>query len=217
MTHLVIITEDFQVIDSSLKESISPSKGKLLKLPKAYKYHISTDSKGYLYFFDAQMLKPVTIFHESINQLGHKVINTKLAKLPSEEHFFGQALVINNILWFSGISILPTIGHWFPGESLDFDSFIWSFRKQQFISGPKLSKEIKYKDNLPHCTSTYNRTHYFMLGFDIESEPNSYTNRNFALVEFKSQKVTNYPHLTYSGYFQICFCVIIFSKLQAKM
>ena len=174
-----------------------------------------TDSKGYLYFFDAQMQKQVTIYHKSISKLGHKVIHSKLIPFL-DGTMLAQSIMINNFFWLSHHSVTDAAGSYIDGEMFDSESFIWSLKKQQFIQGPKISKEIEFNHYNPHCISTYNRTHFVMLGFTIESDSYHTEKRNFALIEFKSQKMTNFPYLTQDGYLQACFCAIIFSKTHTK-
>ena len=74
MPHILVITENGNVIDVSLHENISPSKGQLIKLPAHKKYFGYTDPKGVLHFIDGNLQKPVTKkYHSSFGLKNTKV------------------------------------------------------------------------------------------------------------------------------------------------
>lgn len=61
--HLIIIDINCNIWDLSLSETVSPSNGRLFKLPNSLKYHGYSDDSGYVYFIDGQIKKPVVKYH----------------------------------------------------------------------------------------------------------------------------------------------------------
>lgn len=99
MPHLAVVTSYGDVYDISLFESVSPSKSHLMKLSRCFKYHVYSDPKGILYFFDGEFNKPVVQFHPQINDLGHQKIPMKGTIDKFVWSHFMQSIPIGKYFW----------------------------------------------------------------------------------------------------------------------
>ena len=90
---------------------------------------------------------------------------------------------------------------------------MWSLKKSTFVNGPNLDNRLKncgrnYPDEpgeicveiVPYCTATLNRSHFVMIAYKhYQQDPLDMPNRRFALVDFQTQKITEYPSLPFQG------------------
>ena len=88
------------------------------------------------------------------------------------------------------------------------DTKMWSIKKKKFVEGPKLNHRFE-KDklvfgyNTPGCAATLNKSHFAMIAFHNKDDPISLFNQRFALVNFQTQQITDYPNLPFEiVYFQ---------------
>ena len=63
--HIAVIDVNGSVADFSIMESISQSKGLLIKLPYSKKYLGYSDDVGALFFIDGELKKPIVKFHKA--------------------------------------------------------------------------------------------------------------------------------------------------------
>ena len=75
--HVALIYQDGSVFDLSLHEDLSPSQGKLLKLPKDEGYFGYSDPQGVLYLISATIYRKITKYHRSFN---HRTIQDSGAR-----------------------------------------------------------------------------------------------------------------------------------------
>lgn len=113
LPHLAVIFEDGAVYDWSLHSDKSPSRGKMIKLPKSSKYHGYSDDKGILYFIDGEIRRPATKVHPSLNDLGHLQVPFKPVydQQPGMEESFDYAVSVGHYFWLMFAS--SAMGHFF--------------------------------------------------------------------------------------------------------
>lgn len=103
-------------------------------------------------------------------------------------------------------------------------TLIYAKQKSRIFSGPKLD-EVFRKGNILYlhpCTTAFNSTHFFMVGYsmwngNIDFECPGY--RKVGLVEFKTQKIRDFPCLEFDLYadYNISSCLVFSSKRDSKL
>ena len=96
---------------------------------------------------------------------------------------------------------------------------IWSLRKSTLIDGPNIDhrlEEHSYR-GVPFCTATLNRSHFVMIAFKYyQQDPTLMPNRRFALIDFPTQQITDYPNLPLDEDFFSCSASMMIGKSNEK-
>ena len=212
LPHILVITENGTVLDVSIHENTSPSKGQLIKLPKLKKYFGYSDPKGVLYFIDGNLQKPVTTFHSSF---GHKTI--KMNQVSATETACG-GLYFRGNFWLYEFSKQSQI-------SFDPSSFLacisgfvlpytysWQHEKQYLIDGPNIKSELHGIEG-QFCSTSINFTHIF-VAFYAESEN---LEENFFILDYEKGLWTTLPKNPNQNFVMFCQCIITMNKRFEKM
>ena len=89
------------------------------------------------------------------------------------------------------------------------------------MNGPNLDHRLKENNYraVPFCTATLNRSHFTMIAFKYyRQDPILMPNRRFALIDFQTQEITEYPNLPFDDDedFVSCSASIVIGKSNEK-
>ena len=208
--HIALIYGDGSVYDVSTQPDISPSRGKLIKLPKSESYFGYSDEHGSLYLMDGDLSKPITQYNKALFKSGHQKLEKSKNPLISDNHYFSNGIRVGDIIWTWGnkdpVDNLQMFNYGpvsCVDEDMNFDfnylkacqdTFIWYIKKKQWRRGPKIPKYL-YD---PWAATSINRTAILFVGrlnnpnipfHPIMSSIKEYT----AVFDFEYKKWEEYP------------------------
>ncbi len=173
--HIAVIDVNGSVADFSTMESISQSKGLLIKLPYSQKYLGYSDDVGALFFIDGELKKPIVKFHKALNKRGY--INhhfcTETVKHKGDHIDLQHGEVFTNGLSIGSHYALLFLEQ--QANNFNFAEFfsltkIWHKKKQIITAGTDLPDPFKdlhrsHPYTIP-CVVSLNSTHFMALGYN---------------------------------------------------
>ena len=97
--HVAIINNLGKVVDFSLNESKSPSKGQLLSFKKNILYHGYSDPKGFLYFIHSGLMTAVIKYHSAIGESTLAKTGFQKFSLGGAGTHYSSSDQTGNVLW----------------------------------------------------------------------------------------------------------------------
>ena len=210
MPHLAVVTKYGDVYDISLFENVSPSQGHLRKLYNSLKYHVHSDPKGILYFFDGEFRRPVVQYHP---KNGHEIIQMK-GKIENSYYmsYYMQSIQIGKYFWFFERYAIPKVLV-FTVAFKSYQTVLWSPLKKMFAVGSKFIKIKQFDEGMSEfCSTNLNDTFFALIAFTFNDTLDQKWHKEFAVVHFKTQKHYTYPSLTFSGEFVACSSTVFIEK-----
>lgn len=194
---------------------------KLLKLPMSEKYAGYGDANGNLYFIDAELRKPVTIFHPQTGQ--HFTIAKSNIGLVARQYYFDFSLIGNNVWLFSKMNTrMCMCVNWNSHSEAALQPFnvLWSHNKESFLKGPRLPDALfrsSHYDGIwsRFCYTHLNRSHVFFFAMTSDIYDPLEKKRVF-LVDVLKEKWIEWPYLryhdAYDGGFKGCSAIVTTEK-----
>ena len=197
--HLAIVKGNGTVIDFSLNEKHSQSKGMLAKLPlhPVWDFGYATP-KGILYFIDSSLNHEVLKYHSSLKHNG-------LAKITTSNEdkccWYKVGFEIGGIFWLLGMTPIGEFNYG-PTGIIPGSKF-WFKRKERLVTGPNLPHNFVLTEATSICGTGYNRSSGFVIG--------GYS-LGVALFDVLSNQWTHYTDLPF--YSDWCSCTLTFRKKE---
>ena len=186
------------------------------KLPKSYSYGMACfDQK--LYAFGIPTYNGITVIHPNgthrlIGTRGLNPFQTLQHKAITGQVWFNHMIVFDKYLWLVGLVYNQGHGET-PTRDSDPTTFMYSFIKNQWLTGPALPKSMSMEFG---CTVGLNRSLSLLIGGSFEKS--SLDNRLVIAFDFSTQNwVWNYKMVPYPDTENIHYhsCSVVHRKLNS--